>query len=273
LKRLEGTVGQKLIERSASHFRVTSAGDSLYRECIEIYGSILRLGQQLRNVSDEVDEHVNLVMASHVQSPLLDAALSAFHEAHPLATITIDVMPSLEALDRVGHRSASFAICLVDQMSQRFEYRRLYREHFALYCGPSHPLFGVDNLNIGDLAGHSSVTFTSDQVSNLLRSVSTMRAAAGLEQRVVGSSSNLEEVRRMIMAGLGIGPLPVHVVTRDVKDGLLWQLPPYEGLPPVDVHVIHNRRTNLNRAESSLLGRLLDAIDATPVADRTYGFA
>lgn len=271
LKRLEVTVGQSLIERSASHFRVTTAGKRLYQECVEIHGTILRLGQELRHVSDEIDEHVNLVMASHVQSPLLDAALAEFHVAHPKATLSIEVMPSLEAMDRVGHRSASFAICLVGDMSPLFEYRRLYREHFALYCGPTHPLFGVEGLAIGDLAGQASVTFATDQASNLLRSVSDMRAAAGLDQRIVGCSSNLEEVRRMIIAGLGIGPLPVHVMQRDVQDGQLWQLPPYEALPPIDVHVVHNRKTRLNRAESSLLERLLEAIRNTSVANRTYG--
>ncbi len=271
LKRLESSVGQTLIERSASHFRVTTAGKSLYRECVEIHGTILRLGQELRHVSDEVDEHVNLVMASHVQSPLLDAALADFHTAHPKATISIEVMPSVEAQDRVGHRSASFAICLVGEMSPLFEYRRLYREHFALYCGPSHALFGVEGLKAGDLAGHASVTFATDQASNLLRSVSDMRVAAGLDQRIVGCSSNLEEVRRMIIAGMGIGPLPVHVMQRDVQDGLLWQLPPYADLPPIDVHVVYNRKTRLNRAESSLLDSLLAAIQATSVVNRTYG--
>jgi DNA-binding transcriptional LysR family regulator len=74
----------------------------------------------------------------------------------------------------------------------------------------------------------------------------------------------------MIIAGLGIGPLPLHVAERDVRDGLLWQLPPYDQTAAVDVHVVWNPRAVLNRAEQSLLDRLLRRIDETPIEARTY---
>ena len=74
----------------------------------------------------------------------------------------------------------------------------------------------------------------------------------------------------MIVAGLGVGPLPLHVAARDVRDGLMWQLPPYDETPPIDVHVVWNPRANLNRAEQSLRDRLLARIESTPMQDRTY---
>jgi len=91
-----------------------------------------------------------------------------------------------------------------------------------------------------------------------------------MDEHVVGTSSHLEEVCRMIIAGLGSGPLPMHVAARDVKDGLLWQLPPYDDPPAVDVHVVWNPRSKLNRAEQSMLKRLLDKIETTPIDARTY---
>lgn len=75
----------------------------------------------------------------------------------------------------------------------------------------------------------------------------------------------------MIIAGLGIGPLPLHVAARDVEDGQLWQVPPYEGLPAIDVHVVWNARAVKNRAEELLLNGVLDAIEKTPIEKRTYG--
>ena len=97
-----------------------------------------------------------------------------------------------------------------------------------------------------------------------------MRAEADLDDRVVGTSANLEEVRRMILAGLGIGPLPVHVVRRDVEDGMLWQLPPYDNLPEIDVHVVWNPKAKMNRAETAMLDLLLEQIKQRPIEERTY---
>ena len=270
LARLEDRLGRRLIERAPGRFALTEAGQLLYAEAVEIHGAVLRIGTALREVTDEVRGHVQIAMASHVVCPLFDAALTDFHTAHPRATLSIDVSASRGALAAVTARRASMAVCLVREKSPRLQYRRLYREFFGLFCGPAHPLFGRDGLSMADLAGHASVSFVTDQMTDALRPVTLMRAEAGLDDRVVGTSANLEEVRRMIVAGLGIGPLPVHVVRRDLADGLLWQLPPHEGMPAIDVHLVWNPAARMNRAEQALLSGLTARIEATPIERRIY---
>jgi DNA-binding transcriptional LysR family regulator len=270
LKRLEERLGKRLIHRSPGHFELTEAGRLLHREAVDIHGAILRLGTLIRDITDEVSGHVRIAVASHVISPVFDDALTSFHATYPRATLSIDVSASREAIAAVVARRASMAICLVHHRSPKLEYRRLYREYFGLFCGPTHPLFGRAGLTKSDLAGHSSVSFVTDQISDALRPVALMRAEAELDDRIVGTSANLEEVRRMVIAGLGVGPLPVHVMRRDVEDGLLWQLPPYEGMPAIDVHVVWNPHAQTNRAEQALLNDLLMRIEKTPISERTY---
>lgn len=65
----------------------------------------------------------------------------------------------------------------------------------------------------------------------------------------MASSPSLEEVRRLVIAGFGIGCLPEHVVAPDVQAGLLWRLPPHEGIADVDIHLLWNREQRLSRAE------------------------
>lgn len=230
----------------------------------------LRPGTLIRDVTDEVRGHVEIAMASHVVSQLFDETLDAFHQTHPAATLSINISASRHALEEVTSRRASLAVCLVRERSPKLGYARLFREFFGLFCGPSHPLFGRTDLTKQDLAGQSAVSFVTDRLEDAPRPMTLMRAEADLEDRAVGTSANLEEVRRMIIAGLGIGPLPVHVVKRDIRDGLLWQLPPYEALPEIDVHVIWNPKAKLNRAEKALLDLLLTKIEETPIEERTY---
>jgi DNA-binding transcriptional LysR family regulator len=270
LKRLEDRLGKRLIDRSPGHYRLTEAGRLLHREAVDIHGSIRRLATTMRDVTDEVRGHVAIAMASHVVCPLLDDALAEFHARHPAATLTLTVSRSRDALDAALAQRASFAICLVRERSPRLSYARLYREFFGLFCGPTHPLFGREGLTRDDLRGHASVSFVTDQMDDALRPVALMRAEAGLDDRVVGASANLEEVRRLIIAGLGVGPLPIHVVRRDVADGLLWRLPPYEDPPPIDVHLVWNPKARMNRAESALLAILRRAVAEIAIEARTY---
>lgn len=270
LKRLEDRVGRKLINRSPGHYALTEAGRLLYREAVEINGSVLRLSTLMREMTDDVRGHVRIAVASHVVSPLIDQALADFHVAHPQATFTIEVLSSAKAIAEVSAKRASFAICLVGDHNPALEYRRVFREYFGLFCGPPHPLFNRDPLTIADLQGHGSVSFETDRLQDVLKPVTVMRAQAALGQKITGVSSHLEEVRRMIVAGLGIGPLPVHVAARDVRDGQLWQVPPYDDLPSIDVYLVWSERAAKNRAEQILLDRIVQAIEATPFEERCY---
>jgi DNA-binding transcriptional LysR family regulator len=270
LKRLETRFGKTLIDRSPGRYALTEAGRRLYEEAVEIQGAVLRLSTAVRDVADEVSGHVRIAVASHVVCPVFDDLLAWFHQTYPRATLSIDVRPSRTAVSDVMDRRTTFAVCLVHRRDPKLEYRRLYREFFGLFCGPLHPLFGREGLTLEDLAGHGTVSFETDRLEDVLRPIALIRAAAEMRPRVVGLSSNLEEVRRMILAGLGVGPLPVHVAAPDVREGRLWRLPPLEDEPRIDVHVVWNPVTRLNRAEQAILGELRRRMDEIPIEERTY---
>ena len=85
LKRLEDRIGRKLIERGPGKYALTEAGELLYREALDINGSILRLSTLMREMTDAVRGHVTIAVASHVVCPVFDRLLADFHEAHPEA--------------------------------------------------------------------------------------------------------------------------------------------------------------------------------------------
>lgn len=83
-------------------------------------------------------------------------------------------------------------------------------------------------------------------------------------------SSNLPELRRMIMACIGIGALPAHVAARDVEAGRLRQLPPLTDLPAVDTYLLHNPKT-ANREAGTMCFSLLDKLlQKVRLSQRTY---
>lgn len=271
LKRLEDRVGLRLVRRDAIRFELTEVGQLLYEQSIEVFGTISQLPDLMHGMSSAVTGNVSIALASHVVSPVFDRALAGFHKAHPRANLTISVAESLEVVQRVRERRASFGICLVRERDPALSYTMVYREHFGFFCGPGHRLYGRNDLTLADLREESSVSFQTDNISDALRPVALLRSEAKLRGNVVGTSSSLEEVRRMIVAGLGIGPLPLHVARRDVDDGFLWRLPPYDNPPAVDIYLVTNPEKRMNRAEKALVDALEAEIAATPVEERIYG--
>jgi len=257
LKRLETQLGRTLIDRNGGHFEPTEYGTVLYRECQEICGTIGRLHQVLEDSEAELTGALRIHMASHVVFPPLDETLAEFHARHPRVTFDIDVATSARVIEAVLSKEASLGICLVSEAHPQLRHELLFREHFGFFCGPRHPLFGESGLSLADLRGESFVSFKTDRLTDALRPVAVLRAQLQMYGQVVGTSSNLEEVRRMIVAGLGIGPLPIHVVERDVQSGLLWRLPPYDDPPAIDIFLVTNPRATLGRAERRFIEDLL----------------
>lgn len=270
LKRLETHMGAKLLERNASYFAVTPAGQRLFDDCLVLFDIVSGLPQQMEEQPEDVAGHVEIALASHVVCPFFDEALTGFHKALPHVTLSMRVMSSQEVMAAVANRDASFGICLMQERMAKLDYEMLYRESFGYFCGPRHPLFGKHGLTVSDLRLERYVSFKTDQMSGALWPVALLRQQEGFEGETVGTSSHLEEVKRLIVAGFGFGPLPIHVVEEDVHAGRLWRLPPYEATPVVDVHLVHDRSARLSRAERMLLADLRQAIAAIPIEERTY---
>jgi DNA-binding transcriptional LysR family regulator len=271
LQRLETDLGMRLIERGGGAFRLTAAGRELYSRCTDIYGDIARLKAATTSAAREVSGRITIHLASHVTTPILDRALTELYQRHPGITYQMRIRSSAEVAEDVRDQKATLGICLVNRKLPRLDYQVLYREHFGFFCGPPHPLFGRTGLRVEDLRACDAVSFETDDLRDALRPVALLRQQHLLDLRVVGQSMQLEEVRRMIQCGLGIGPLPIHVVERDLRDGLLWQLPPYRDAPAVDIHLVTNPRRRLSRAEALILDAVQAAVADLPLSQRTYG--
>ncbi len=98
LKRLEDRLGHRLIDRSPGRFVLTAAGQRLFVEALDIQTTVLRLGSAMQEAEDDISGQVTIALASHVVCPPFDATLTAFHNANPRATLSIEVMASRDAL-------------------------------------------------------------------------------------------------------------------------------------------------------------------------------
>lgn len=270
LKRLEQTIGTQLVRRSATTFELTDAGTLLHRECKEVFNTISHIPNLITEQSDSLTGTLSFTLASHIVSDIIDDTLALFHERYPKVTLDISLVTSSSVIEKVLNRSINFGVCLVSTKINGLDYFHLYKEHFSFFCGPKHRFFGKKGLTLADLAGESAVSFKIFAATDMLHTITNLHRQANLAIPLAGFSDNLEEVRRMIIAGLGIGALPVHVVQRDVRDKLLWQLPPYDRMAPIDVYLVSSPKAQLSRAEQAFISTLKEVTLAIPPEQRVY---
>lgn len=270
LKRLEESVGQKLIVRKPHEFRVTAAGKVLYAECSSIFGTISRLPSLMDIGVEEVRGHLSVAIASHVISSHFDDILHDFSVRHPKVTFSFTVAESQEIVASVAQNRISYGICLLGKIPAGLKASVLYRQYFGLFCGQKNSLFNKRDISISDLEGQPSVSFQTEAEDGPLEAVARLRVRARIASSWRGVSSNLHELRRMIIADIGIGALPLHVARRDVDLGRLRQLPPHDNLPLVNVYLVTNPSRRFSDAESAFLSACEEALAGVDMETRTY---
>jgi len=270
LKRLEESTNRTLIDRRPSHFRVTRSGQVLYEECSSIFSAVAQIPSLMSDVDDVITGHVSIVMASHVVSPHLDNVIEQFNAAHPQVTYSLAVADTDEVYTRISQGRATLGICLSQEDMDHLENRTLFREFFGFYCGPKHRLFGKEKIVLSDLKEEHAVSFQTDIATGPLHAMTSLREKARMKPSLKGISSNLPEVRRMIVANIGIGALPIHVAQKDVQLGNLWRLPPYGNLPTVNINLIWNPKRSMNPAEKQLIQMFENMLKEIPLEERTY---
>ncbi|MCA0922320.1 LysR family transcriptional regulator [Pseudooceanicola nanhaiensis] len=271
LRRLEEQVGRRLIDRSPQSFDLTEAGRALLAEALEILGAVERLQVRLDAAEGVIRGEARIALASHVVSDLFDEAIALFSARHPEASLFLDVVSSRVAIEQVAARQAALAVGLVSDRDPMLDCIPFYRQHYALYCGPRHRLFGRTGLTLADLHDEVSVGLLTDRTDKAFLEVAGLRFRAGLRPEVAGRSRNLEEIRRMIIAGVGIGPMPVHIAARDCADGMLWRLPPYDQTATTEVFLISAADRALSPLEKAVKAAFLDVLADVPPEDRVYG--
>lgn len=270
LKRLEIQFDCQLLDRHQRDFTLTEAGHLLFEECLELHSGIARMADILKGAREEVTGHVQVATATHAESPIIDAALVQFHRAYPKATLSMNVVTSGDVVTLVKRKSASCGIALVQTPQAGLQYDTMYREKFGLYCGKDCALFGRDDVSKAELCDQPYVTFPTDEIGGEMGKFAEARKQFGYDRIPVGRSYHLEELRRMIEIGVGIGPIPIHVGQRYVDQGRLWQIKAFDCSPIFELLFVTNPRTRINQAEKAFIEILKAEIQTKTIEERSY---
>jgi DNA-binding transcriptional LysR family regulator len=218
-----------------------------------------RLDTELDDRSEDITGSIRLLTVSRIESGVYDEFLADFHRMHPRIDLHIEILRSSDIISSLLQKTATAGLALCRVAVDKLEQRCFLRQRYAMYCGRHHRLFGRAALSMDDLLAENFVSFTSDQIGDSLSPLTVFRDQRGFTGRIVAASPSLDEVRRLIFAGYGIGCLPEHIVRDDIAQQRLWRLPPEEGLIDVDVDLLWHRARKMNPAEQAFL----DGMDRT----------
>lgn len=240
LKRLEDHVGVTLLHRTATGVEMTAAGQAMLALCEDMLESARMMPHQIAQATKRVEGIVRIQIVSGLVSAEFDEAIASFHRRNPAIHMEIRVSPWRDVLDAVEQGEVEIGIGYDGGVRGSLMYEPLLVERQQLYCSRTNPYFGYRVSRLGELKDQSFVLTGDDE----LELITHLRRRYRLGGNVSGLAEDINEARRLIVQGVGIGFLPVLAAEAEVAKGTLWPMLHADFEPAYDIYL-------LARAESA----------------------
>ena len=218
LQRLETAMDRTLVRRQGRGFALTPVGESVLADVRAMQAAAERIDLRIRQDGPELQ----VMIVSNLISPLLDETFRLFHQRHPDTLLRIEVRSSHDIIAALRDQSHGIGICLLAEPVPDLDCRFLFRDEWSVFCGVEHPFFGREEVTLDELRQEPFVAFACARDGAGLEPMGPLSARLGLGRRTSGTSAHVEEVRRMIVTGVGLGLLPWASARAEVQGGLLW---------------------------------------------------
>ncbi|RYE50021.1 MAG: LysR family transcriptional regulator [Hyphomicrobiales bacterium] len=234
LKRLEDHVGVSLLNRTATGVEMTAAGQAMLALCEDMLESARMMPHQIAQATKRVEGFVRIQIISGLVSTVFDEAIASFHRRNPAIHIEIRVSPWRQVLDALEQGEVEIGVGYDGGVRGSLMYEPLFVERQQLYCSRTNPYFGYRVSRLGELKDQGFV-FTGDDEFEL---ITHLRRRYRLGSNVSGMAEDINEARRLIVQGVGIGFLPILAAEAEVAKGTLWPMLHADFEPAYDIYLL-----------------------------------
>jgi DNA-binding transcriptional LysR family regulator len=260
IQQLECDLAVSLFDRSGGRPVLTAQGAALLKHARRIAHEIAAMQRRARSLLQGEEPELRLVVESMFPMPRLLGVIKGFTQAFPLVTLRLFCETLGAAAERVIDRSCTIGIAGpigvgIDDLAS-IPVGAIARVPVA---APDHPLAQWKGEIPADaLADHVQLVTTD-------RSALTQDQEFGVLSPVTWRLTDLGAKHAMILAGLGWGSLPRHMVETDLREKRLVELYPtgpggshwQSSLP---IFAIHRTDAELGPSARDMLSRLKTAL-------------
>lgn len=204
IRKLESDLGAPLFQRGRRESALTAAGEILR---VHAEGLLERAEAARRAVQDVMGlrgGRLSVGAIPSVSACLLPGAIAAFRGNHPLVELALYEGTSEAVAQWVESGKVELGIVQLPTAGGRFDEQLLLTEKFLALVPSAHPAAKQRSVSLAKLAGEPFVLYKGRARDTALAAC----RAAGFEPRIACESSELDTIRSLVGAGLGIALLP-----------------------------------------------------------------
>lgn len=214
---LEEELGEPLFLRVGRQVRMTPAAESLVQLGQRVFQDVRETVGTITDHTRELRGTLRLAGGMTVCLYMFPPLLKHLRRLHPKLEVRLTVATAMRSIDeiRAGRIDAGLLTLPVDESD--LVTLPVLREELLLLTMPTHPLAKKKSILPSDLTGEPFVLFETGSATR--RVIDTFFLMEKVEPVVVMDTENVEIIKAMVRAGLGIGIVPYQAIAREVRAG------------------------------------------------------
>lgn len=266
IRKLEGELGEVLVERGSRDGALTAAGAVLgdyARRLIKLRAEAETALAELKSL-----ERGRLQLAANEYTCLyLLRVLDRFRKVCPQIKVSVRRSFATNIPDEVAERVVELGVLSFTPEGDRFRSIAVYTDDLEFVVGQGHPLAGMKSVSVADLGAENFIAHEVD--SPLRRQVIAAFAQHRTPLNMGVELPSLEAVKRFVAMGNGVAFVPGLTVEREVERGELIRIPVEDLRFERRLRLIQRRQAPLSYAAAAFL-KVVRALTTDPGAPFEY---
>jgi DNA-binding transcriptional LysR family regulator len=211
MRLLEAELGTQLLNRGRRETTLTAAGQVLFERAQTLLSDTEAARQAVSDVTALRAGKLVIAAINSISGRWLPARIRRFRDRHPGIELSLRVGRSDEVAELVCSGVAELGFLQLPADREQFRVRKLFYEDFHVLMPESHPLSAQASVTLAEIRKEPFVLYQGRARSVVLEAC----AKAGFSPRVACESGELDTVRELVSAGLGIAVLPRLAIDMD----------------------------------------------------------
>lgn len=205
--RLEAELAATLFDRVGHTVRLNRRGLSFLPHARAALAELTGGSDALRALDDPGRGRLRLGFLHSLGVWLVPGLLRDFRAEAPAVTFELFQGAAAAVLDKLLHRELDIVFTGPQPEDPALRWQPLYRQQLVVAVPPLHPLSALDRpVTLADVAGHPYLAMSAGH--GMRRLTDTLLAREGLDPEIAFEGSDIETLRGLAAAGLGVAIVP-----------------------------------------------------------------
>lgn len=213
IKKLENTLGVTLIERDSKNFKLTFAGEELYKLAQQVFNRISRMENEMLKIIKENKTKIVIGATHNIGEPVLPKIVSEYSKRNKEVEFEIYIKNSSSLIKYL--KDGVIDVALMEE--EIFDEREIKMLQTDVY-----PFVVVAPPNITDIEVIKEMSMLKKDSPLALKYIEKFEEIIDhvFENKLIVNGSN-ETTKNLVMNGMGISVLPYYCVYEEIRDNKL----------------------------------------------------